>query len=80
MPYPSNAELPMPVRRHLPPRAQDLYREAFNDAWGTYADDQRREEIAHRVAWAAVKRRFHKNRDGNWEPTALAERLAGGGE
>lgn len=78
MPYPSNTDLPMPVRRHLPPRAQDLYREAFNDAWGTYSDDQRREEIAHRVAWAAVKRQFHKNRDGNWEPTAPEVRLAGG--
>jgi cation transport regulator len=70
MPYPSNADLPTPVRRHLPPRAQDLYREAFNDAWDTYADDRRREEIAHRVAWAAVKRRFHKGPDGDWEPTA----------
>ncbi|MBL6615222.1 MAG: ChaB family protein [Reyranella sp.] len=70
MPYPSNAELPPSVRRHLPRRAQDLYREAFNHAWGTYADNRRREEIAHRVAWAAVKRQYHKGPDGNWEGNA----------
>jgi cation transport regulator len=68
MPYPSNAELPIPVRRHLPPSAQDIYREAFNHAWNTYAWHQRREEIAHRVAWTAVKHAFHKGDDGYWEP------------
>ena len=70
MPYPSNAALPPSVRHHLPPRAQDLYREAFNDAWASYARDQRREEIAHRTAWAAVKRSFHKGAAGQWEPNA----------
>lgn len=68
MPYPSNDRLPLPLRRHLPPAAQDIYREAFNHAWQTYAHDLRREEIAHRVAWAAVKRRFHKEEDGDWQP------------
>ena len=58
------------VRHHLPRRAQDLYREAFNDAWASYARDQRREEIAHRTAWAAVKRYFHKGAAGQWEPNA----------
>ncbi|MFI4998836.1 MAG: ChaB family protein [Reyranellales bacterium] len=66
MPYSSNEKLPGAVRSHLPAAAQDIYREAFNHAWKTYADDVRREEIAHRVAWAAVKRRFHKA-DGDWE-------------
>lgn len=67
MPYPSNTDLPPSVRRHLPPSAQDIYRHAFNDAWNTYADQQRREEIAHRVAWTAVKRKFHKGHDDYWE-------------
>jgi cation transport regulator len=65
VPYSSNAELPTGVRRHLPGAAQDIYREAFNHAWDSYADDPRREEIAHRVAWAAVKRKFRKV-DGDW--------------
>jgi cation transport regulator len=68
MPYRSNADLPIPVRRHLPPPAQDIYREAFNSAWNTYADRLRREEIAHRVAWAAVKRQYHKGQGDYWEP------------
>lgn len=71
MPYPTNTSLPAAVRHHLPPRAQDLYREAFNDAWVSYARDQRREEIAHRTAWAAVKRPFHKGAGGQWMPNAL---------
>lgn len=66
MPYPSNAALPASLRNHLPPHAQDLYREAFNAAWATQADDVRREEVAHRIAWAAVKRQFHKGGDGQW--------------
>jgi cation transport regulator len=46
---------------------QSIYREAFNHAWKTYVSDARQEEIAHRVAWAAVKRRFHKAEGGDWE-------------
>lgn len=66
MPYASNAELPPAVRHHLPRLAQDMYREAFNHAWLTYAGQIRHEEIAHRVAWAAVKRRYHRALDGSW--------------
>ncbi len=68
MPYRSNAALPLPVRCHLPPPAQDLYRETFNQAWSTYSRHPRQEEIAHRTAWTAVKRRFHKEDDGQWRP------------
>ena len=60
MPYASNAKLPPGVRQHLPAPAQTIYREAFNHAWATYRNSPRREEIAHRVAWAAVKRRYVK--------------------
>jgi cation transport regulator len=59
MPYASNEDLPPSVRKHLPDHAQDIYRSAFNHAWQTYAAAGR-EEIAHRVAWAAVKRRYQK--------------------
>ena len=65
MPYASNADLPLGVRRHLPNAAQDIYREAFNHAWVSYSGDVRREEIAHRVAWAAVKRKYEKV-DDEW--------------
>ena len=66
MPYATNEQLPASVRHHLPADAQVIYREAFNHAWRTYAHDVRREEIAHRVAWAAVKRRFHREQSGRW--------------
>jgi cation transport regulator len=65
MPYRSNLDLPPGVRNHLPHAAQTIYRDAFNRAWLTYQGDPRRDEIAHRVAWAAVKRRYVKS-DSQW--------------
>jgi len=61
MPYQSIEELPASVRTHLPVHAQEIYCSAFNHAWETYATASNREEIAHRVAWAAVKRRYRKS-------------------
>jgi cation transport regulator len=62
MPYATNQDLPLPLQRALPEHAQDIFREAFNAAWRSYGrkDPAHREEIAHRVAWAAVKRRYYK--------------------
>jgi len=56
MPYLTNDDLPISVRRHLPEHGQDIFREAFNHAWRQYDGDARQEEIAHRIAWSAVKR------------------------
>ena len=66
MPYASNEDLPQTIRAHLPPHAQDIYRAAFNHAWESYGA---REEIAHRVAWAAVKKRYRKTGE-RWVPIA----------
>ncbi len=60
MPYPTNDDLPAAVQRHLPPHAQDIYREAFNRTFAAHAGDPRQEEASHRIAWAAVKRSFVK--------------------
>ena len=67
MPYVSNEELPPPIRAHLPYHAQDIFRAAFNNAWSQYgvSGPGEREKIAHRVAWAAVKRRYRKA-NGEW--------------
>jgi len=67
MPYQTNDDLPASVRNHLPDHAQDIYRAAFNSAWRQYGASPRREAIAHRVAWAAVKSRYRKA-DGMWVP------------
>lgn len=66
MPYRSNDQLPPSVRNHLPLHAQDIYRETFNHAWTSYAHSGRQEQIAHRVAWTAVKRQYHRDPDGIW--------------
>ncbi len=67
MPYTRNEDLPLRIRCHLPEHAQDIFREAFNHAWIQYADDPRLEEIAFRVAWAAVKRAGYRKLDGEWD-------------
>jgi cation transport regulator len=71
MPYRSNADLPLPVRNHLPAHAQDIYLEAFNHPFASHAGDSQQEEIAHRIAWAAVKRSYVKA-NGQWVAFATA--------
>lgn len=72
MPYDSPRDLPDNVRNVLPAHAQDIYLSACNNAWDTYADpddrrgDDSREEVAHKVAWTAVKQRYSKQADGRW--------------
>jgi cation transport regulator len=66
------AELPASVRENLPKHAQEIYQEAYNSAWDQYADpssrrdNASREEVAHRVAWAAVKQKYEKNDQDRW--------------
>ena len=73
MPYKSINELPESVKNVLPKHAQDIYKEAFNSARQEYADPSRRrsdadrEETAHKVAWAAVKKAgYEKGDDDKW--------------
>jgi cation transport regulator len=72
MPFNSTNDLPDSVRNVLPDHAQDIYKEAFNSAYDQYKDpderrdDASREEVAHRVAWNAVKQKYEKGGDGMW--------------
>lgn len=72
MPYKNRSELPESVQHVLPAHAQDIYKEAFNNAWIQYLhkedrrDNASREETAHRVAWAAVKNDYQKGEDNKW--------------
>jgi cation transport regulator len=61
VPYATTSELP-PAVRGLPPHAQEIFVSAFNNAWQSYEDRgaHEQEEIAFRVAWAAVKKRYRK--------------------
>jgi cation transport regulator len=72
MPYKDLTDLPEAVRNNLPKHAQEIYRAAYNSAWDEYKDpddrrdDASREEVAHRVAWAAVGRKYEKDSSGRW--------------
>lgn len=72
MPYQKREDLPDSVKHVLPTHAQDIYKEAFNSAWQEYKDkksrrgDESREQVAHKVAWAAVKNLYQKDADEKW--------------
>ena len=72
MPYDKISDLPDSVTDNVPKHAQEIYKEAFNSAWEQYDEpeerrgDASREETAHRVAWAAVKKKYEKGDDGKW--------------
>ena len=72
MPYTSTDELPENIKGVLPKHAQEIFKEAFNNAHDQYKDpsdrkgDSGREETAFRVAWNAVKQKYEKGDDDNW--------------
>ena len=69
MPYALNSDLPDSIKNNLPTHAQDIYRAAFNSAWEEYRSPSKRrtsetrEQVAHKVAWAAVKHKYTKKED-----------------
>jgi cation transport regulator len=69
MPYQKTSDLPDSVKDNLPNHAQEIYMAAYNSAWEEYDEpeerrgDASREETAHRVAWAAVKKKYEKQGD-----------------
>lgn len=60
------------VFEHLPKHAQGIYLAAYNNAWEQYKEPEGRkgnatkEETAHKVAWAAVKKEYERNPNGGW--------------
>jgi cation transport regulator len=58
----------------LPKHAKEIYRKAHNNALEQYKDPKKRrgraslEEVAHKVAWAAVKMEYAKDKKtGEWK-------------
>lgn len=72
MPYKRKSDLPESVKDNLPAHAQEIYMKAYNNALEQYADPEKRrgnssrEETARKVAWAAVKKEYKKNKNGEW--------------
>lgn len=71
-PYKTKEELPDSVKDNLPSDAQEIYKEAFNNAWERFVDPSKlkyggdRETASHRVAWYAVKKKYKKGKKGKW--------------
>ena len=73
MPYENIKDLPESVKDNLPKHAQEIFKEAFNNAWDEYKEPEdrkgnaTREETSFKVAWAAVKQTYHKDKSGTWK-------------
>jgi cation transport regulator ChaB len=63
MPYASNADLPATIKS-LPGKAQSIWRGAFTGF--SKSNPKAKEEAGFKVAWAAVKNKYHKNDSGTW--------------
>jgi cation transport regulator len=75
MQYKTNHELPTVIQNHLPAHAQDIYREAFNQACEEYDNPKNRhfkgetrEEMGHKEAWDAVRQKYYEDDNHNWHP------------
>jgi cation transport regulator len=74
-PYRSTGELPEAVRNALPEHAQEIFMKAGNAAWEKYRDPKERrdpkesrEEVAYKIAWAAVEQVYEKDPvSGTWK-------------
>ena len=71
MKYTNASELPTTIREVLPPEAQALYMQIYNESMELeIAGDaltMPRESMAHQLAWDAVSREFvHDARAGTW--------------
>lgn len=62
-PYSKTADLPKPVRDALPSGAQAIFMGAFNGSIDSVDGDEGR---ASAIAWAAVKAKYKKDKDGKW--------------
>lgn len=67
MPYQQRSDLPKAIKSNLPAHAQDIWKEAYNSAWGQYKNPNdrwgkvSREEVSAKVAWNAVKQKYKKS-------------------
>jgi len=67
VPYDTLHDLPETVRQVLPKHAQEIYLAAFNNAWDQYREAEKRrdgdsrEEVAHKIAWSAVRQKYEKH-------------------
>jgi cation transport regulator len=73
----STKDLPKGPEEVLPEHAKEIYKEAHNNALEQYKDPKKRrgreslEEVAHKVAWAAVKKEYEKDEEtGRWKKKA----------
>lgn len=75
MPFKRIEDLPDRVKDNLPKHAEEIYLAAFNSAYDQYDEPherdnpkESREVVAHKVAWAAVKKVYEKNdATGEWQ-------------
>lgn len=67
MRYQNKSELPAAIQGVLPSGAQELYLQAYNQAWNEYQEGQgylSREGVAHQRGWTAVRHEYVQDQAG----------------
>lgn len=68
MTYRTIKDLPTNIKNNLPTNAQELYKNTFNHAVEEFESTHDYESLANKVAWAAVKQKFHREANNQWVP------------
>jgi cation transport regulator len=71
MRFETKSDLPEPLRKYLPEELQEIYLEAYKEAWEKNeehpGDEASRENVAHRVAMHVVKQDYtYVEEEGKW--------------
>lgn len=76
--YDTIADLPAPVRNHLPKDAQQVFMSVVNQ----YLKKGKPDSTAFPIAWGVIKKHWHKDGDGRWvrnagvTPDAISESVS----
>ena len=68
MPYQNNKDLPN--LGSLPEHGKTIYRKAFNASFEKYGED-----AARKIAWSAVKSKYHKDKNDKWVENSLVSKI-----
>ena len=71
MEYETKSDLPETLREVLPDNAQEIFLQAYQEAWADYEEGERgemsRSTVANQHAWAALKNQYIQDKkSGTW--------------
>jgi cation transport regulator len=80
MTYIKLSDLPLSVRKELPPDAQEIYKAVYNRTWEQCSasedyDPRNTAEIAGKAALLAVEAEYERDEHGRWRKASISKVL-----